>query len=72
MFKWLGDRVTEFLEYTVAGIVFVFGDKYYDHFFAMKVINTVKINTCILNIEHFLVMKIINAVEINMMVTSLL
>ena len=37
MFKWLGDRVTEFLEYTVAGIVFVFGDKYTDHFFAMKV-----------------------------------
>ena len=37
IFKWLGDRVTEFLEYTVAGIVFVFGETYEDHFFAMKV-----------------------------------
>ena len=37
MFKWLGDRVTEFLEYTMAGIVFVFGDKWFEHFFAMKV-----------------------------------
>ena len=40
IFEWLGERVTAFLEYTTAGVVFVYGDKYYDHFFAMKV------NTC--------------------------
>ncbi|KAJ8301083.1 hypothetical protein KUTeg_020070 [Tegillarca granosa] len=35
-FKWLGDRVTEFLAYTDAGSKFVFGDAYEHHFFAFK------------------------------------
>ncbi|XP_061179507.1 solute carrier family 28 member 3-like [Saccostrea echinata] len=37
-FKWLGDRVTEFLAYTDKGAAFVFGDKFQDHFFAFKVL----------------------------------
>lgn len=37
IFKWLGDRATEFLDYVVAGAEFVFGKKYEDHYFAMKV-----------------------------------
>jgi pyrimidine nucleoside transport protein len=36
-FKWLGDRVTEFLAYADAGAEFVFGEKYLDHYFAFKV-----------------------------------
>ena len=40
IFKWLGDRVTEILDYSMAGVLFVFGDTYADHFFATKV------NTC--------------------------
>ncbi len=36
-FKWLGDRVAEFLGHTTAGAVFVFGDEYYKHFFAFGV-----------------------------------
>lgn len=36
-FKWLGDRVSEFLEHTNAGAIFVFGETYLDHFFAFSV-----------------------------------
>jgi len=38
-FKWLGDRVSEFLAYTDAGSKFVFGDSYRDHLFAFQVSN---------------------------------
>lgn len=54
MFKWLGDRVTEFLEYTMAGVLFVFGDKYYDHFFAMKVLSIVTFFFTFINIMYYL------------------
>lgn len=54
MFKWLGDRVTEFLEYTVAGIVFVFGDKYYDHFFAMKVLSIIVFFFTFISIMYYI------------------
>ena len=36
-FEWLGDRIEEFLAYTDAGSIFVFGETYEDHFFAFKV-----------------------------------
>lgn len=36
-FKWMGDRIQEFLTHTDAGAEFVFGSKYTDHFFAFKV-----------------------------------
>ena len=36
-FKWLGDRVSEFLAYTDAGSEFVFGASYRDHLFAFQV-----------------------------------
>lgn len=41
IFKWLGDRVTEFLAYAQEGSKFVFGDKYVDHFFAFGVLAVV-------------------------------
>jgi len=38
LFKWLGDRVQEFLTHADAGSAFVFGaNTYTDHFFAFKV-----------------------------------
>lgn len=37
MFVWLGDMVQEYLEYTDAGSIFVFGEAYEEHYFAMKV-----------------------------------
>lgn len=36
-FQWLADRVTEFLAYTDAGSIFVFGELYDQHYFAFKV-----------------------------------
>lgn len=36
-FQWLGERVLEFISYTDDGAIFVFGEKFTDHFFAMKV-----------------------------------
>ena len=36
-FKWLGDRIMEFLSHSDAGATFIFGDSYTDHFFAFKV-----------------------------------
>ena len=37
-FKWLGDRVAEFLRHTDAGSKFVFGDPQFEmHFFAFVV-----------------------------------
>ena len=34
---YIGEKVTKFLDYTDAGIVFVFGESYYLHFVAFKV-----------------------------------
>ena len=36
-FDWLGKRITEFLVHVDAGSIFIFGEKYTDHFFAFKV-----------------------------------
>ena len=36
-FKWLGDRITEFLAYSDEGAKFVFGADFQKHFFAFKV-----------------------------------
>lgn len=36
-FAWLGRQVEIFLDYVIAGVVFVFGDNYKDFFFALKV-----------------------------------
>lgn len=38
-FEYLGKRVQEFLSYSDKGAMFVFGEKYTDHFFAFKVSN---------------------------------
>lgn len=38
-FTWLGKRVSEFLDHTDAGVEFVFGKSYVDHYFALKVFN---------------------------------
>lgn len=36
-FKWVGDRVTEFLVYSDVGAEFVFGTVFAEHLFAFKV-----------------------------------
>lgn len=42
MFQWSGDRVSEFLDYTMAGILFAFGETWADHLFATKVCCLIK------------------------------
>ena len=41
LFRWLGDVVTQFLNYADAGASFVFGENFEDFFFAFKVLPTV-------------------------------
>lgn len=36
-FNWLGERVSEFLDHTDAGVEFVFGKDFRHHYFALKV-----------------------------------
>jgi nucleoside permease NupC len=38
--SYIGEKVTIFLDFTVAGIMFVFGESYYLHFVAFKVTST--------------------------------
>ncbi|KAL3832315.1 hypothetical protein ACJMK2_023969 [Sinanodonta woodiana] len=54
IFNWLGDRVTELLEYTMAGVKFVFGDLWFQHFFAFKVLSIVVFFAAFINIMYFL------------------
>ncbi|KAK3594924.1 hypothetical protein CHS0354_009308 [Potamilus streckersoni] len=54
IFQWLGDRVTEFLEYTMAGVIFVFGDLWFHHFVAFKVLSIVVFFASFVNIMYFL------------------
>ena len=36
-FKWIGDRIVDFVNFVDYGAEFVFGEAYVDHYFAMKV-----------------------------------
>ena len=41
VFKFLGDMVTQFLNFSDAGAKFIFGDNFADHFIAFKVLPTI-------------------------------
>ena len=41
LFKWIGDEVKKFLYFTNNGTKLVFGDKFDDHYFAMRVKNLI-------------------------------
>ncbi|BFY97092.1 hypothetical protein BsWGS_00132 [Bradybaena similaris] len=59
-FEWLGDRVSEFLAYTDAGSIFVFGDLYINHFFAFKVLPVVVFFSTFVSILYYLgVMQVV-------------
>ncbi|RUS85361.1 hypothetical protein EGW08_006904, partial [Elysia chlorotica] len=53
-FQWLGNRVTEFLANTDAGSIFVFGDKYEDHYFAFKVLPVVVFFSTVVSVLYYL------------------
>lgn len=47
IFKWMGDRVQEFLSYADEGSIFVFGNNFRDHVFAFGVCYGLNINLCL-------------------------
>ncbi|XP_061179839.1 solute carrier family 28 member 3-like [Saccostrea echinata] len=59
-FLWLGDRVTEFLNYSNAGAIFVFGELYTNHFFAFKVLPVVVFFYTVTSVLYYLgIMQVI-------------
>lgn len=59
-FDWLGDRITEWLSYSDAGAVFIFGEKYTDHFFAFKVLPVIVYFSAVISVLYYLgVMRVV-------------
>ncbi|XP_060569421.1 solute carrier family 28 member 3-like [Ruditapes philippinarum] len=54
LLSWLGQRVQEFLDLTNYGAEFVFGSKFTDHIFAMKVLPVVIFFSCVINVLYYL------------------
>ncbi|VDI31973.1 pyrimidine nucleoside transport protein [Mytilus galloprovincialis] len=54
IFQWLGDRVLEFLQYSDEGAIFVFGDKFTDHFIAMKVLPVIVFFSTAVSILYYI------------------
>lgn len=53
-FRWLGDRVTEFLAYSDAGALFVFSAPLEVHFFAFKVLPTIIFFSTAISVLYYL------------------
>ncbi|XP_062606330.1 solute carrier family 28 member 3-like [Saccostrea cucullata] len=53
-FRWLGDRVSEFLLYTDEGSKFVFGEKFEMHYFAFKVLTVIVFFSSFISILYYL------------------
>ncbi|XP_020822662.1 solute carrier family 28 member 3 [Phascolarctos cinereus] len=53
-FNWLGNQVKIFLEYTDSGAIFVFGEKYADHFFAFRVLPIVVFFSTVISMLYYL------------------
>ncbi|KAM5298384.1 solute carrier family 28 member 3 [Ctenodactylus gundi] len=53
-FDWLGRQVQTFLAYTDAGAIFVFGEKYTDHFFAFKILPIVVFFSTVMSMLYYL------------------
>ncbi|XP_069109909.1 uncharacterized transporter HI_0519-like isoform X1 [Argopecten irradians] len=59
-FKFLGDKIQIFLSFTNNGTQFVFGEKYTDHFFAMKVLPVIVFFSCAISVMYYLgVMQVV-------------
>ncbi|OWF39347.1 solute carrier family 28 member 3-like [Mizuhopecten yessoensis] len=52
-FKFLGDKIQIFLSFTNTGTEFVFGEKYTDHFFAMKVLPVIVFFSCAISVLYY-------------------
>lgn len=71
VFSWLGDVVTNFLDFSDAGAKFVFGEKFRDFYFAFKVLPTIVFFSSFITVMyHFGVLqKIVSFVAWTMMRT---
>ncbi|PVD30725.1 hypothetical protein C0Q70_10000 [Pomacea canaliculata] len=54
VFKTIGEGAQKFLSYTDSGSVFVFGEKYRDHFFVMQVLPVMVFFSCVTTILYHL------------------
>ncbi|XP_072032376.1 solute carrier family 28 member 3-like [Amphiura filiformis] len=54
IFDFLGELVQTFLAYTDKGSIFLFGDKYTDHFFAFKVLPVVIYFSAVITVLYYL------------------
>ncbi|XP_041367235.1 solute carrier family 28 member 3-like [Gigantopelta aegis] len=54
VFRFLGHEVQTFLSYTDYGSEFVFGKKYIDHIFAMKVLPVVVFFSCFISVLYYI------------------
>ena len=54
LFKFLGDQVTAFLDYTNVSSTLVFGPEYYKFFFAMKAMPVIIFFGATLNLFYYL------------------
>lgn len=54
LFKFLGDRVNDFLNFADVGSAFVFGENFKEHFFAFKILPTIIFfSACITLLYHY-------------------
>jgi CNT family concentrative nucleoside transporter len=54
LFKFLGDRVNDFLNFADVGSAFVFGENFREHFFAFKILPTIIFfSACITLLYHY-------------------
>ncbi|XP_020822118.1 sodium/nucleoside cotransporter 1 isoform X3 [Phascolarctos cinereus] len=53
-FRWLGDQIKIFLDYTVAGSSFVFGDMLVKNTFAFQVLPIIIFFSCVMSILYYL------------------
>lgn len=54
VFSFIGEEARKFLSYTDVGAKFVFGDKFVDHIFAMKVLPVVVFFSCVITMLYHL------------------
>ncbi|MEM6449172.1 MAG: NupC/NupG family nucleoside CNT transporter [Cyanobacteria bacterium P01_D01_bin.105] len=71
IFKWLGEIVSNFLDYSDAGASFVFGENFQDFFFAFKVLPTIVFFSAFISLlyHYGLLQKAVQAVAWVMMRT---
>ena len=64
VFKFLGDMVTQFLNFSDAGAKFIFGDNFADHFIAFKVLPTIIFVSSFITILYYygILQRVVQAV----------